>query len=298
MLSMHRGFTKLFNTIVTSTIWQEDDTTRIVWITMLAIADADGKVSAAIPGLASVANVTVEDCEKAVNKLKSPDSYSRTKDFDGRRIEETDGGWTILNYLKYRRMMSEEERREYKRIKQQEYRKRGQSVDKCSTSVDSGGSKWTKLTQAEAEGDKEAEKKEKKHKPASREEVLNFCKSIGLPESDGHYCWDKWEGNGFKNDGRAMNNWESTIRSWKRAGYLPSLKRGFGSSSFQKVRQHPDITNKIDPSKVDVPERFKSWAAENYPDKREQIMKYQTWADVPSSLRQEWWREEKAKLPL
>lgn len=162
MLSMHRGFTKLFNTIVTSTIWQEDDTTRIVWITMLAIADADGKVSAAIPGLASVANVTVEDCEKAVNKLKSPDSYSRTKDFDGRRIEETDGGWTILNYLKYRRMMSEEERREYKRIKQQEYRKRGQSVDKCSTSVDSGGSKWTKLTQAEAEAEAEAESRVQK----------------------------------------------------------------------------------------------------------------------------------------
>lgn len=172
----------MFNTIVTSTIWQEDDTTRIVWITMLAIADADGKVSAAIPGLASVANVTVEDCEKAVNKLKSPDSYSRTKDFEGRRIEETDGGWTILNYLKYRRMMSEEERREYKRIKQQEYRKRGQSVDKCSTSVDSGGSKWTKLTQAEAEEEAESRKQNKDVGTKESSPTLKFPN--GLTDSE------------------------------------------------------------------------------------------------------------------
>lgn len=134
---MHRGFTKLFNTIVTSTIWQEDDKTRIVWITMLAIADADGRVSASIPGLAQVSNVSLEACEKALKNLLSPDTYSRTKDHQGRRIAEVDGGWDILNYVKYRRMMNEEERREYKRIKQAEYRKRGQTltnVDNVDTS--------------------------------------------------------------------------------------------------------------------------------------------------------------------
>ncbi len=111
---MQRGFTKLFNTIVTSTIWQEDDKTRIVWITMLAIADAFGNVFAAIPGLASVANVTIEAAQKAVDNLLAPDEWSRTKDFEGRRIEAIDGGWHILNYGKYRKMLDEEERREYK----------------------------------------------------------------------------------------------------------------------------------------------------------------------------------------
>lgn len=125
---MHRGFTKLFNTIVTSTIWQEDDKTRIVWITMLAIADPDGRVNASIPGLAQVSNVSLDDCKKAIKNLMSPDPYSRTKDYEGRRISEVDGGWDILNYVKYRRMMNEEERREYKRIKQAEYRKRGQTL--------------------------------------------------------------------------------------------------------------------------------------------------------------------------
>jgi hypothetical protein len=111
---MQRGFTKLFNTIVTSTIWQEDDKTRIVWITMLAISDPYGIVSASIPGLASVSNVSVDAARVAVKNLLAPDAESRTKDFDGRRIEEIEGGWRILNYIKYRKMLSEAERAEYK----------------------------------------------------------------------------------------------------------------------------------------------------------------------------------------
>ena len=147
---MQRGFTKLFNTIVTSTIWQENDKTRIVWITMLAIADADGIVSASVPGLASVANVDVDSARAAVVTLTSPDPDSRTKDFEGRRIEPIDGGWRILNYLKYRRMLNEEERREYKA--------RWIAEKRRQTSTPSRQSR-RKSTHAEAEAEAEADKK-------------------------------------------------------------------------------------------------------------------------------------------
>ncbi len=145
---MQRGFTKLFNTIVTSTIWQEDDKTRIVWITMLAIADAFGNVFAAIPGLASVANVTIEAAQKAVDNLLAPDEWSRTKDFEGRRIEAIDGGWHILNYGKYRKMMDEEERREYKAKWARESRQKKSKTVKDShrqtgTNVDKSGLEGT-----------------------------------------------------------------------------------------------------------------------------------------------------------
>jgi hypothetical protein len=133
---MQRGFTKLFNTIVTSTIWQEDDKTRIVWITMLAIADHDGIVSAAVPGLASVAHVDVGSTEKALKNLASPDEYSRTQDFEGRRIEVIDGGWLILNYEKYRKMLSEEERKEYKA---KWIRQKRRQMSTLSTTVDGSG---------------------------------------------------------------------------------------------------------------------------------------------------------------
>jgi hypothetical protein len=144
---MQRGFTKLFNTIVTSTIWQEDDKTRIVWITMLAIADASGIVSASIPGLASVANVDVDSTRVAVKKLEDVDPDSRTKDHEGRRIEPIDGGWRILNYQKYRRMLNEEERKEYKARWIAEKR-RQMSTPRRHKSI--------KSTQAEAEEEAEA----------------------------------------------------------------------------------------------------------------------------------------------
>ena len=67
------NYTKLFNSIVTSTIWTEDDKTRIVWITMLAIADQNGEVQASIPGLARLAAVSISDAEMAIAKFLGPD---------------------------------------------------------------------------------------------------------------------------------------------------------------------------------------------------------------------------------
>ena len=77
-----------------------------------------------IPGLARLSNVSVEDCENALNKLKAPDKYSRTKDNDGRRISETDGGWMILNYIAHREAVSEEAKREANRLRVKKHRVR------------------------------------------------------------------------------------------------------------------------------------------------------------------------------
>jgi hypothetical protein len=106
---MNMGYTKLFSSIVTSTIWVESDRTRIVWITMLAICDKNGEVQASVPGLARLAGVPLEDCEQAIAKFLAPDQYSRTPDDEGRRIEKIDGGWALLNHDKYRNMASKEE---------------------------------------------------------------------------------------------------------------------------------------------------------------------------------------------
>ena len=96
------SFTKMFGSITDSTVWGEPDPTRIVWITMLAMANRDGFVHSSVPGLAHRARVSLEACEAALETFKSPDPYSRTVDYEGRRIEAVDGGWILLNYLKYR----------------------------------------------------------------------------------------------------------------------------------------------------------------------------------------------------
>jgi hypothetical protein len=46
---------------------------------------------------------------QALSILLAPDPDSRTKDHDGRRIEAIEGGWLILNYLKYREVAQAQE---------------------------------------------------------------------------------------------------------------------------------------------------------------------------------------------
>ena len=103
------GFTKLFSSIVDSTIWREDPYTKVVWVTMLAKADKNGLVNMSLPGLADAARVTIEQCKNALTIFLGPDEYSRTKDFEGRRILEVEGGWVLLNYIKYRKIQDEDE---------------------------------------------------------------------------------------------------------------------------------------------------------------------------------------------
>lgn len=62
------GFTKLFSTIVHSTVWREDMHVKVVWVTMLALADRNGEVQASLPGLADAARVSLRQCTDALKK--------------------------------------------------------------------------------------------------------------------------------------------------------------------------------------------------------------------------------------
>lgn len=94
-------FTKLHASIVHSSIWQEADYVRVVWITMLALADEYGVVGASVGGLARAANVSREHCGLALQRLLSPDPDSRDGT-TGERIEKVEGGWLVINHGVYR----------------------------------------------------------------------------------------------------------------------------------------------------------------------------------------------------
>lgn len=112
---MSEGFTKLFSSILRSTIWQEPPETKVVWITMLAMCDRNGYVGASIPGVAAAAGVSIQAAEEAIAKFLAPDKYSRSTEHEGRRIAVAERGWTILNYKKFREMRDQEARREWDR---------------------------------------------------------------------------------------------------------------------------------------------------------------------------------------
>jgi hypothetical protein len=65
----------------------------------------------------------VEEVEAALEFLQRPDPESRSKEEDGRRIvKEGQFQYRVVNWGYYQGIKSEDERREYNRIKQAEYR--------------------------------------------------------------------------------------------------------------------------------------------------------------------------------
>lgn len=160
---MSRTFTKLFSSITASTVWCEPDRTRLVWITMLAMADHAGRVHGSIPGLAHMARVPLEDCETALHTFLSPDPYSRTPDHEGRRIETIDGGWRLLNYAKHRGLVDSESVKESKR----NYINKRRAAERGVENVESVDIGRTAATQEEEEA--EADKSKAKEKATVRQ---------------------------------------------------------------------------------------------------------------------------------
>jgi hypothetical protein len=119
------SYAKVFDSMLTSSVWQESHATVRVWLTMLLLKDQDGIVNAAVPGLAHAAHVTLDECQQALAVLSGPDPFSRTPTLEGRRIVQVDsGGWRVVNHEKYRELPSKAERRAYKRHHEQERRER------------------------------------------------------------------------------------------------------------------------------------------------------------------------------
>lgn len=147
------GYTKVFATILDSTVWGLSKEARLLWITMLVKKNREQIVEASVPGLANAARLTLDETERSLVELAAPDKYSRTKEHDGRRIREVPGGWLILNGEKYRDMLSLEERREYKRKKQQEYRDKQAALKRIRAQNDSREARFVK---ADERGDHKA----------------------------------------------------------------------------------------------------------------------------------------------
>ena len=137
-------YVKLFGSILDSSIWSEDASTRLVWITMLAMANKEGFVRSSVSGLARRANVPLEDTRKALQILADPDDDSGSPEYDGRRIEAEEGGWLLLNYQKYREVKTQQQLDDARRQRLHYQRK------KCETSQ-------TSRTYAEAEAEAYAE---------------------------------------------------------------------------------------------------------------------------------------------
>ncbi len=85
----------------------------------------------------------------ALTKLGAPDPYSRTPDYEGRRLVRVAGGFIVLNFMRYRD-------RDYTGAERQ---KRWRDRKRASTVTPLHNNDVTSVTQAEAEAEAEADKK-------------------------------------------------------------------------------------------------------------------------------------------
>ena len=118
---------KLFSSILDSSVWAEPVVVRVVWVSLLAMADRDGFVRSSPSGLARRANVDLAACREAIRVLESPDVESSNQEWGGRRIEAIEGGWLILNYAHYRDLADAEVRREQVRAAVRRHRAKATS---------------------------------------------------------------------------------------------------------------------------------------------------------------------------
>lgn len=120
-------FVKLDCDILRSTLWLDREA-RDVFITALLLAEPRqiqepmeqikvgsledagwvvppgwyGFVPASGPGLVRLAGIPDREGMEALRRLGDPEDESRSRDYDGRRLVRVDGGFIVLNFMRYR----------------------------------------------------------------------------------------------------------------------------------------------------------------------------------------------------
>lgn len=115
----------LWNTVVESSLWDEDDYVVKVFITMIACQDLDHIVRHNAYALSRKSRKTEAEVLEALKILSEPDAKRlEAQEHDGRRIKAVEEGWLILNGEKYQDLMKLEMRRANNRKSQAAFRKR------------------------------------------------------------------------------------------------------------------------------------------------------------------------------
>ncbi len=213
-------YAKLFSSILDSSLWTADPPTRILFLTMLAMADREGRIFASRSGLCRRACIPPEDFDRALAVLQGPDEESsdltRNPSNGGRRIELADGGWQVLNYVYYRDLRDEDERRHDTRERVRRFRQRKRS----ETLGNDPKRSVSQSNPSESESSSESESPKRKIQTQGRvfvrpsfDEVKTFIEEKGLPV-DPTAWYSYYESNGWKVGKNPMKKWKPAVWTW------------------------------------------------------------------------------------
>jgi hypothetical protein len=147
-------YAKLFSRIAQSSLMEEDVEVRYCFMMLLAIADSTGDVIGTDIALARTVNLPLDTFRRCIAELMEPDPDSNSQVVEGRRIvlSENGRGYRVVNYVTYRQIKTNDEKRAYMREYMQRRRKglKANDVTPCKTLL-------SDVTHSEAEGESEGE---------------------------------------------------------------------------------------------------------------------------------------------
>ncbi len=247
-------YSKLFSSLVHSSLWSQMDHVRLLFITLLALSDRDGIVYGSRSGLERAAMIDLDVAEEhdPWRILMGPDDDSsdlmRNPDNEGRRIEEIPGGFKIINYTYYRSLRDAEDRKAQNREAQQRHREKISPGNPPSATVSR-----RKPAQSLSLSDSLSACK---RRPKDLSEAVQYAKTKGISESDAEGFFDSMEAGGWTRAGKPLKDWKAALRNWKRNQWLASQRPSNGQRQFVKAKEKAPAYPKMSESRDVSDEEF------------------------------------------
>lgn len=214
---------------------------RYVFVMLLAIADSEGDVVGTDIAIARRLNMPVEEFQKCVAVLGTADPDSNSKDMNGRRVVPSDSerGYRVVNYAKYRELTTEFQKKNYMRRYMREYREKGKvandvKLTKSYSKTDANTLDMPSLTSASVSESVSGKGSVEGKGFPTLEQAKERAKFIGVPESDAEQFWHHFNSTGWLDkNGHTIKNWESKLVTWK----LTNQQQKYGNSKYGKAGQ-------------------------------------------------------------
>lgn len=119
-----QSWAPLWSGLVDSSIWEEPDHVFRVFMAMISLKDCNHVVSMDGYKLARRIHMDPGVVVDALAVLSKPDQRRPDQEFEGRRIQQVEDGWLVLQGEYYRKLVSQELRRSNNRRSQKAFRER------------------------------------------------------------------------------------------------------------------------------------------------------------------------------
>jgi len=188
-----------------------------VWPYVIAHMRPDSTVGAQVdlnPKLmAAILGEKEDEIKTTISQLCAPDPDSNSKEEEGRRLVQVGQfAYRVVNGSKYLSLRNEDERREYNRVKQAQFRKRKTESGKSETPAVRHGFQKPTLEEAHDHAFKKGYPKEKV------EPFVNY-----------------YESNGWKVGRNPMRSWQAAMANWMtRKDYELQNNNRTGSKGFDR----------------------------------------------------------------